>query len=126
MQPNTLLLRQVHPTFWKDGHVSSVAFRPFPRDNGLLSVYDGDLITPEASHRHYTEVQQLESAGVWAVTVDEATAIELPARADVEGQFAEHAVIDFTACSKREQEKKAKLLAAKAEDRGCLHAPPPV
>ena len=58
--------------------------------------------------------------------LDEAAAVALPARADVEGQFAEHAVIDFTACSKREQEKKAKLLAAKAEDRDCLHAPPPV
>ena len=56
--------------------------------------------------------------------LDEA-AVDLPARADAKVQFAGHAVIDFTACSsKREQEKKAKLLAAKAEDRGCLHAPP--
>ncbi len=124
MQPNTLLLRQVHPSFRKDGRLLSIAFRPFPRDAGLLSVYDGDLISPEAAHRHYTDVQRLSSVGVWAVTNGEAATIDLPARADAEGKFAEHAVIDFSANTKKDQDKKAKLLVTMAEARGCLYAPP--
>ncbi len=41
----TLLLRQIHPHFVQDGFASSVAFRPNEADNGLMSVYDGDLKT---------------------------------------------------------------------------------
>jgi len=42
MNDQTLLLRQVHPNFLPDGELSSQAFYPFPKDNGRLSVYDGD------------------------------------------------------------------------------------
>ena len=47
MQPETPLLRQVHPQWFKDDHVVSLAFRPFPKDEGLLSVYDGSQIAPK-------------------------------------------------------------------------------
>ncbi len=63
MQPATLLLRQVHPTWLKDGQVLSLAFRPFPKDAGLLSVYDGDLITAEASHTHLRETWAFNQPG---------------------------------------------------------------
>jgi hypothetical protein len=50
----TFLLRQVHPSFVQAGRVTSQAFRPTPKDRSLLSVYDGDQITPEAAWIHFT------------------------------------------------------------------------
>ncbi len=121
MQATTLLLRQVHPNFVKDGHILSVAFRPFPKDEGLLSVYHGDLIAANDAWAHFTGTLGRQSAGVWAVTKQETDYCCLPARPDTEGTFAEHAVIDFKACTKSEQGVKSKILAQKAESRGCLH-----
>jgi hypothetical protein len=123
MQPTTFLLRQVHPQWLKDGQVLSIAFRPFPKDDGLLSVYDGDLISPEASLNHFTGILGYKSDGVWAITVRETEACALPVRAEVVGHFPEHAVIDFTAHAAKEQKAKSKILATKAEKRGCLHKP---
>ena len=125
MQPTTLLLRQIHPNWLKeDGHILSLAFRPFPKDGGLLSVYDGDLIAPESSWGHYTQKLGHASTGVWAVTVREAESCNLSARSDTEGHFPEHAVIDFTAQGASEQKANSKILAANAEERGCLFSPP--
>jgi hypothetical protein len=121
MQPATLLHRQVHPNFcMEDGHIMSVAFRPFPKDDGLLSVYDGSQISAEACFKHYTATLKYSSAGVWAVSVEECVEVELPARPDAKPNFAEHAVIDFTGLVKKQVEAKAKVLAEKAETRGCL------
>ena len=53
MTPETLLLRQVHPSFTQDGKLSSQAFFPFPKDEGQLSVYDGDLIEAKPSWDHF-------------------------------------------------------------------------
>jgi hypothetical protein len=75
----TLLFRQIHPNFVQDGFASSVAFRPNESDEGLLSVYNCDLITAEASWAHYTTVSKKRSAGTTAVTVDECAAEDLPA-----------------------------------------------
>jgi len=63
----TLLLRQVHPTFIQNGEIGVVTFRPNDADKGLLSVYDGELITPENSHRHWTDELKKKSVGVLAV-----------------------------------------------------------
>jgi hypothetical protein len=122
MQAATLLHRQVNPKFcMDDGHIMSVAFRPFPRDVGLLSVYDGSQISAEASFKHYTAKLDFASAGVWAVSVAECAEVELPARTDAKPDFPEHAVIDFTGLERKQVEAKAKLLAEKAETRGCLY-----
>lgn len=121
MQPVTLLHRQVHPNFcMEDGHIMSLAFRPFPKDVGLLSVYDGSQISAEDSFNHYTASLGFASAGVWAISVGECSTIELPTRPDVKPGFPQHAVIDFTGLPKKQVDTKAKLLAAKAETRGCL------
>jgi hypothetical protein len=125
MQPQTLLLRQVHPKWIKDGHVMSLAFRPFPKDDGLLSVYDGDKITCERSWSHYTQTLGYPSDSVWAVTVAEAAAVALSARPHPVENFPEHSVIDFTQHARKQQEAKAKIMAAKAEERGRLYSPPP-
>lgn len=120
MKPSTLLLRQVHPNWLKEGHVLSIAFRPFPKDRGLLSVYDRDQIGPEPAWNHYTGQLGHASAGVWAVSVAETNNYDLDARSDAQGHFPEHAVIDFTKHARKLQEAKSKLLAAHAETRGCL------
>lgn len=49
MTPQTQLLRQIHPNFVQAGRVTSQAFRPTPKDENHLSVYDGDQIQPEAA-----------------------------------------------------------------------------
>ena len=124
MQPATLLLRQVNPNFLRHGHVLSIAFRPFPKDKGLLSVYDGDKIQPEPAWVHFTHMLHYASAGVWAVTVKEAGAYDLPVATMPLENFPEHAAIDFTAHDKKAHDSKAKQLAAKAEARGCLFLAP--
>lgn len=103
----------------------SLAFRPFPKDDGLLSVYDGDKITCERSWSHYTQTLGHLSDSVWAVTVAEAAAVALPARSHPVENFPEHSVIDFTQHARKQQEAKAKIMAAKAEERGRLYSPPP-
>ncbi len=116
----TLLLRQVHPSFIQAGRVTSQAFRPTPKDEGLLSVYDGDQITPAAAWDHFTRTLASASVGSLAVTVDECTAEQLAAKPDPE-PFLEHVVVDFTALSDNQAEKKGKKLRVKAEARGWQH-----
>ncbi len=55
MTEKTLLLRQIHPLFIQEGRVTSQAFRPTPKDQKKLSVYDGDLITAERSWVHFRD-----------------------------------------------------------------------
>ena len=120
MTGTTLLLRQVHPTFVQNGFATSQAFRPTPKDESALSVYDGDLISAEASWVHYTTTLGQGSVGTVAVTVDECAAENLPARPDP-APFPEHAVIDFTGLSDGKCKTKGKKLQAKALARGWLH-----
>lgn len=120
----TLLLRQIHPHFVQDGFASSAAFRPNEADQGLMSVYDGDLISAEAAWAHYTTVSKKKSAGATAVTVAECEAEGLTARPDPE-PFPEHAVVDFTGVAEKHWRTKSKKLQAKALARGWVYQPPP-
>lgn len=120
----TLLLRQVHPSFIQAGFVTSQAFRPTPKDESKLSVYDGDQTTAEASRVHYTTVWKLASVGAMAVTVDECSAEDLPSRPDALPDCPEHCIVDFTGLTDRERHKKSKKLQAKATDRAWLHQAP--
>ena len=47
MNDQTLLFRQAHPNFVVEGMLTSQAFTPFPKDQGNLSVYDGDQLRSE-------------------------------------------------------------------------------
>lgn len=120
MKQETLLLRQIHPSFVQQGRVTSQAFRPTPKDEHRLSVYDGDMIEPPPAYEHYTGTLGHASVGVMAVSVAECAGLNLPAVSDPE-PFPEHAVIDFTGFEKRLVEKKAKLLKARAEQRDWLY-----
>jgi hypothetical protein len=120
MNNATLLLRQIHPNFLQNDRVTSQAFRPTPKDEKKLSVYDGDLITPDKSYCHYTEKLRLASTGVMAVSVEECFASELEPFSDPE-PFPEHVVIDFSGLSERSIKTKAKILKARAVARGWLY-----
>lgn len=117
MTDETLLLRQVNPSWIQLGRASSQVFRPTPKDEKRLSVYDGDLISGEASWQHFTEVLGFASVGVLAVTVAECQSIDLTVFPDPI-PFPEHAVIDFSGFEEGQIKKKAKQLKAAAETRG--------
>lgn len=118
MNDQTLLLRQVHPNFFLAGELSSQAFFPFPKDDGKLSVYDGDQISAEASYEHYTLDLGLESVGVWAVAGEEVVSVALAYRPDPVAGNQSHANIDFNALAEKECRKLAKKLKKFAVDRG--------
>lgn len=118
MDKNTLLHRQIYPTFitgekishqaFPEGSVviGSDAFTPKPRDNDQLSVYNGEVFTPERSYQHYTEGLKLISQGVLSLSVKEVHSIEpLEAVADND-PFDGHAHIDFSRCPSKNQKKK--------------------
>src|SRR5262245_6653640 len=77
MTPETLLLRQIHPTFVQHGRVTSQAFRPTPKDESLLSVENGDKISSENAWRRFTCTPHCSSTGVMAVTYSECEKQEL-------------------------------------------------
>ena len=122
MNDETLLLRQVNPAWVQEGHITSQAFRPTPKDKKQLSVYDGNLITAENAWRHFTHTLGHSSIGVMAVTVSECEGQELTVRPDPE-PFPEHAVIDFGEFAENQIKTKAKHLKVAAELRGWLFNP---
>jgi hypothetical protein len=103
----------------QNGRPTSQAFRPTPKDDGKLSVDDGSKIEAKASWQRFTGTLGFQSVGVLAVTVAECSEQELPVVADAE-PYLEHCFIDFTGLLKRTAEKKAKVLASHAVQRGWL------
>lgn len=123
MTDQTLLLRQIHPSFVKLGRVTSQAFRPTPKDEQKLSVYDGDLIEPAAAWLHYRK-RNFKSVGVMAVTVGECEKEGLVARSSPQ-HFPEHAEIDFQDLNTNQCESKGKRLRSLADARGWLYEADP-
>lgn len=117
MTNDTLLHRQVNPSWLQQGRVTSQAFKPTPKDHKRLSVYDGNQMTAEAAWRHYTEELKHQSAGVLAVTRGECEAQGLPVEPDPR-PFPAHVIINFDACTNSQIEKKAKRLSEAAQSRG--------
>lgn len=120
MTDETLLLRQVHPSWVQLDRVTSQVFRPTPKDQKRLSVYDGDQISAAGAWNHFTEILGFDSAGVLAVTQGECLQLKLTVQPDPE-PFPEHTVIDFSAFEEAEIKRKAKQLKAAAEARGWMH-----
>jgi hypothetical protein len=109
MNEYTLLLRQIHPGFIQNGRPSSQAFRPTPKDEQKLSVFDGDMISPSDAWDYYNKNLCLVSIGVMAVSVPECSDLALSVIPDPE-PFPEHVLIDFSAHGISAIEKKAKQL----------------
>ena len=122
MNRDTLLHRQVHPNFVRNGTSTSQTFTPTRKDQERLSVYDGDLIGAASAWMHYTESLGYESSGVVSVSVAECEATELPAYSDP-AEYPEHALIDFRGLSRRQKTRKAKRLSDYANRRGWQFQP---
>ncbi len=118
-----VLYRQVHPQWIADGEPSSQAFKPTKKDEGMLSIAVGTKTTAEKAFLHHAQVLKLASGGTWAVTVGEVAAVELSSFEQPLENSRAHGFIDFRAHGRRAMESKAKLLVAKARDRGCMYQP---
>lgn len=125
MKPTSSLFRQVNPDWIREGRITSQAFKPAPKDQKLLSVYDGELIGARESYEHYTMHLGLQSDGVVAVTVAECTQLGLSVRSDPL-PFPEHAVVDFSSLTVSGSRKVAKRLADYAINRGWQFRKDPV
>ena len=110
MNDHTLLYRVIGSYIWiQEDLVASQSFRPRRMDNKLLSVYDGDQITPEAAWFHYTKDLSNPPVGVLAVTVSECLSLDLPVMPDPEA-FPEHVLIDFSAFGINQIKRKSERL----------------
>jgi hypothetical protein len=121
--PDEFLYRQVHPQWVVDGEPSSQAFRPTKKDDAMLSIACGSKTTAEDAFLHHTQVLKLASGGSWAVTVSEVTSVELRSFAQPLDGSPAHGFIDFRGLGRKAMESKAKLLRAKARNRGCVYQP---
>ena len=117
MTTNTLLFRQVSPSWVQAGRITSQVFKPTPKDGKRLSVYDGDQISAADSWNHYKDSLGCISVGVMAVTVAECETQELSAEPDHD-TFPEHVLINFDGHSNSKIEKQAKRLKFVSEIRG--------
>ena len=126
MNDHTLLLRQVHPSWVQSDNFSiqvftSQTFRPTPKDDFKLSVYNGEKFSSESSYQHYASNGNV-SAGVVAVTVQECTEFGLPCEED-NLPFDGHSFIDYAGLSSSAIEKVGGKLKIKAKMRGWLYLP---
>jgi hypothetical protein len=132
------LFRQVHPNHYVDGRVTSAAFKPTPKDEGMLSVTDAAKRNAADDHAFHTaktnaKGEKLRSCGVLCVTADECKSlalgvIEAPLcvaddptdRIDDDA----HTIIDFRELEKKEVERRARALNKFAVDRNFVYVPP--
>ena len=117
MNDETLLHRQVNPTWIKFGMVTSQLFKPTTKDKKFVSVYDGDQITAKDSHIHYTKILLLPSVGVMAVTIEDCVNFQLEVQLNP-APFPEHVEIDFSKFTNSQIDSRAKKLRAAAVSRG--------
>ena len=120
MTPETILLRQAHPNFVDGNLPTSQVFMPNSGDEGKMSAYDGDQITPEESHAHYTRVLNKQSHSVWGLSCAEVAAETVPGSPDPRDNSPSHAKIDFSGKTEKEARRIAKRLKTLATNRGCL------
>jgi hypothetical protein len=132
------LFRQVRDSDYQNGTLSSLAFRPMPKDKGELSVDVERLVINQQPV--YTSAQQSytsfkangggrNSVGVWAVTTQECsdhglTAYHQPKLDPPPNPV--HGYVDFKPLPEKDWRKKGARLAECAMKRGCVHSPAPV
>lgn len=121
MNEANLLLRQVNPSWVHLGRPTSLTFRPTKKDEGKLSTYDGDAITPPSAWAHFTETLKFQSVGVLACSIGEFREENLSAESDPLPDFPQHVSVDYSAYSKGEIERKSKRLTSLATGRGWLY-----
>jgi len=127
MKDDTLLFRQVHPSFIQGDTISSQVFtsqvfKPTPKDEGLLSVYNGELFSADEAFYHYVEDGNKKSVGTLAISKSECDQNNLPIRND-NIPFDGHCSIDYNGLSNNAIGKKAKKLKSLAQKRGWQFRP---
>lgn len=119
-----MFYRQIHPSWIKDDAISSQAFKPTPKDENKLSVYDGKQFSAKDSFDHFTD-KGLQSAGVLGVTNDEFNSENLNCLPD-DSAFKGHVLVDYSSCTSKGQiEKKAKKIRDIAQERSWMYQPQP-
>ena len=127
MNSDTLLYRMVSPSWIQCGIATSQTFKPTRKDNGRLSVYDGDQISPQDAYEYFTNPPPglgQRAVGVLAVAVAECESLNLTVTLDGD-PIPAHAVIDFTTLSRRDINRAADELKGIANARGWQYRPNP-
>ena len=122
MNSDTLLYRMVSPSWMQDGSPTTPTFKPTRKDNGRLSVYDGDQISPQDAYEHYASLGH-KAVGVLAVTVEECESLNLIVSPDPLPGFPQHTVIDFTDLSGNKRRRAASDLIEIANARAWQYRP---
>jgi hypothetical protein len=118
-----LLHRQVHPSWIRDGRITSQAFRPTKKDDKKLSIDRGSLTDPANAFREYVK-QGRASVGVWSVTVGECGGAKVKAYPDPLPDDPAHGVIDFSSLpSNSAIEAAGDRLARAARERNASYLP---
>ncbi|MET9313005.1 hypothetical protein ABZX12_14335 [Kribbella sp. NPDC003505] len=132
---NEWLWRQVNPSWIDEGRcttqafqpLSSLTFKPTPKDEGQLSTARNAKATAEVAYEEFI-AQGYQSAGSWAVVVSEVHSTGLRAVDDTESDTAPdpcptgHTYIDFRILKSRGDIKRAaSALRDAAEVRGRCH-----
>jgi len=129
MNPQTLLHRQVNPSFIQTDRVTSQVFRPTPKDNYKLSVSDGDQITAERAYQRFVSIPLGKSVGVLSVSVEECHLLDVPPipdplkEEDGQPEQPDHCFIDFRNKNGKQIEKIATQLRNHAINRGWTYGP---
>jgi hypothetical protein len=123
MDSNNKLFRQVHPSFVQGDSVSSQVFssqtfRPTPKDDNKLSVYNETVFTAKESFDHF-QTQGYVSAGVVGVSKEECDTENLLVTED-NIPFEGHCSIDYNGLEQNAIKKKAKKLKNYATKRGWI------
>ncbi len=134
MEEESLLHRQIHPTFVVNDIVSnqafiennfvvsSGAFTPTQKDKDKLSVYNGEKFSAKDSYEHYTA--SYKACGVLSVTVEEVKSIQPLSSTEDNNPFDGHCYIDFSSVSSKSQKTKiAGKLRNAAVNRGWTYKP---
>lgn len=116
-----IMLRQI-PSNWltDEGHVSSRAFRPFPKDDGCLSLSRMSMIAPKSSCLRHLEAGY-QTVGVMGVTVGEFGTVGVPVYEHRLRENDAHASAIYVGFSRRQSEKASKKLRTYARARNWLY-----
>lgn len=121
MSEGARFLRQIHPNWMHDEKPASNAFLPSPKDQDKLSGYDGEKVTPEASHYHYTHTIGLKSSAVFGLAPRECSHTGRSIVPSPQPENPHHVHLDFAELhSKGAKKRVATQLRDFAVQRGVL------
>lgn len=125
-----LIWRNVHPTWIDKGKITSQVFRPTPKDSGQLSGAREEMVTAETHYHEFTTELGLDSSGVWAISVREASGAGVRCVYDAESISKPdpcptgHTYIDYRGHSGNKIKRIGSALRDSAEERGRRHPTP--